>query len=365
VYVARSRRSWGSVRQIDGGRYQARYLDPDTRETVPAPQTFSSKRAADAWLARKRTELDSGTATNERSSGQPLSRWWLDYWQSVQDHKPRTKIGYETAWRLRIEPRFGSSPVRRIKPGDVDGWMADMRRQGVSASKVIEAVGVLKRVLDRAVRDKAIPANPCDQRSTTLPKRPKTDRPVLSPAEVERLAAAMPTDADRVLVRLLAYGGLRIGEAFALRWTDVDLARQMLTVRESVDDTAGKMTVGPTKTYVTRTITLPEPIVAQLSALPHQMALVFPNRQDGYRRYRNWRRTWDKACERSGVAALPHDLRGTCASLLIDAGASPKDVQAHLGHEDITTTMQLYARVRPGRSADIAARLSALIAEAG
>ena len=83
-------------------------------------------------------------------------------------------------------------------------------------------------------------------------------------------------------------------------------------------------------------------------------------------RYRNWRRdVWDKACDRSGVTALPHDLRATAASLLIDAGASPKDVQAHLGHEDITTTMNIYARVRPGRSADIASRLDALIAEAG
>jgi integrase len=370
--MARSRRSWGAVRKLPSGRYQARYLDPETREMTAAPGTFSSKTAADRWLGRKRVELDAGTAVNERTGSQPLSEWWPSYWRSVHSHKPRTKIGYETAWRLRVEPRFGSMPVRRIKPAHVDDWTAELIEQGVSASKVIESVGVLKRVLDRAVRDKAIPVNPCDQRSNTLPKRPKTDRPVLIPTEVEWLAAAMPSEADRVLVRLLAYGGLRIGEAFALRWTDVDLTRQTMTIRESVEDTAGKVTVGPTKTYAARTITLPDPMVEQLGQVKTapiksgtDSLLVFPNRQGGYRRYRNWRRTWDKACERSGVTALPHDLRATCASLLIDAGASPKDVQAHLGHEDITTTMQLYARVRPGRSADIAARLGALIAEAG
>ena len=74
----------------------------------------------------------------------------------------------------------------------------------------------------------------------------------------------MPHEADRVLVRLLAYGGLRIGEALALRWSDVELDRKMLTVRESVEDTTGRIIVGPTKTYAVRTITLPDAIALQL-----------------------------------------------------------------------------------------------------
>jgi integrase len=83
-----------------------------------------------------------------------------------------------------------------------------------------------------------------------------------------------------------------------------------------------------------------------------------------HRRYGNWRRdVWDPRLQTSGVTARPHDLRATCASLLIDAGASPKDVQAQLGHESVETTMRWYARVRPGRSEDLATRLNALIAE--
>ena len=58
----------GSVRSLASGRYQARYFDPDTRGMVPAPQTFATKGAADKWLAVKRTELDAGTAVDEKQA---------------------------------------------------------------------------------------------------------------------------------------------------------------------------------------------------------------------------------------------------------------------------------------------------------
>jgi integrase len=365
--VGRSRRQWGSVRSLASGRYQARYLDPDTRRMMAAPQTFATKSGADRWLAAIRTELDAGTAIDDKAGKRPLREWWPAYWRSTQSRKTQTRAGYETAWRLRIEPRFGSMPVRRIKPSHVDDWVADMIEQGLSVSKITESLGVLKRVLDRVVRDRVIAINPCSLRTASLPKRSQMERPVLSPAEVEKLAQAMNHESDRVLVRLLAFGGLRINECFALQWSDVDLERKTLTVRQCVADVNGRLIVGPTKTYATRTITLPDALRAQLLNLKNSQspaALVFPSRSGGYRRYGNWRRdVWDPACETSGVTARPHDLRATCASLLIDSGASPKDVQAHLGHESVETTMRWYARVRRGRSEDLATRLNALIAE--
>ena len=139
--MARSRRQWGSVRSLASGRYQARYLDPDTRRMTPAPQTFTTKSRADRWLATKRTELDAGTAVDDKAGNQPLREWWPGYWRSTQSRKPHTRLGYETAWRLRVEPRFASMPVRRIKPSHVDDWVADMIEQGLSVSKITESLG--------------------------------------------------------------------------------------------------------------------------------------------------------------------------------------------------------------------------------
>ena len=128
--MARSRRSWGSVRRFASGRYQARYFDPDTRRLTPAPDTFATKGAADRWLNRKRAELDAGMAIDERAGSEPLSQWLAGYWRSVQSRKPTTLVNYSTAWRLRIEPRFVSVPIRRIKPSHIDDWIADMNQDG-------------------------------------------------------------------------------------------------------------------------------------------------------------------------------------------------------------------------------------------
>jgi integrase len=252
------RRSWGAVRKLPSGRWQASFRDPDQRKLVPAPQTFSSKTAADRWLAKKRSDLDRGDATDEAAANKPLSSWWPAYWETVEGTKrTRTRANYVASWRLRVEPHFGNTPVRRIKPGEIDKWINALTAGGTSPAKARESYGILKRVLDLAVRDRAIMANPCAQRSKALPRMPHKDRPVLSPREVEKLAAAMRYDADRVLVRLLAYGGLRIGEAFALRWRDIDFDRKMLTVRESVESSNGRIEAGPTKTHETRTTLCP------------------------------------------------------------------------------------------------------------
>lgn len=328
--------------------------------------TFASKTAADRWLSKKRTEVDAGTSMDDQAGKKPLGDWWEPYWRQVKGTKrARTRQNYGASWRLRCEPRFGKTPVRRVTPAAVDEWIADMIDEGVSPAKIIESVGVLRRVLDLAVRDRAIPVNPCSQRRLPLPRMPKKDRPVLSPAEVEKIAQAMRSEEDGMLVRVLAFGGLRIGEALALSWSHVDLKRKVFKVAYSVESQTGPITVTETKSYATRSVPIPDSMIEGLNGM-QGTGLVFPNKFGGHMRYRNWRRdAWDKAIEKAGVEALPHDLRATFASLLIDAGASPIDVKEAMGHEDITTTLNLYARVRPGRSQDLAKRLDALIAEAG
>jgi integrase len=166
-----------------------------------------------------------------------------------------------------------------------------------------------------------------------------------------------------LLLRTLAYTGLRIGEALALQRSDIDAVSRTIRVRRSVD---GTTVVGPTKTHASRTVTMPTSLAAALASPPERKPgeLVFRSRRGGLRRYRTFRRdSWDPAARAAGLIVTPHDRRATCASLLIDAGASIKDVQTKLGHRDPITTLALYARVRPGRADVLADKMDALIAE--
>ncbi|MBA3523125.1 MAG: hypothetical protein H0T85_00945 [Geodermatophilaceae bacterium] len=312
-------------RNGDRGRWRARYLDPDTSLTVSAPGTFATRVQADRWLAAKRADLDRGLVVDERAAGRPLSSWWPGYAAAIRGLRVNTQLSYETAWRLRVAPRFGRVLVRRIRPTQIEDWLAELTHQGVSASKVIEAHGVFKRVLDRAVRDGAIPLNPCAQRGLPLPRRPHLDRPVLAPEQVEALAAAMRHPEHATLVRLLAYGGLRIREASALRYGDLSRRAGTLRIAASVHEVAGHVEIGPTK---------------DLPGADHRTARLgtsgagadAPRRRRGRggsdvpsqvgspRHYGAFRRdVWDPAIRATGITATPHDLRATCASLLVDA----------------------------------------------
>jgi integrase len=96
---------------------------------------------------------------------------------------------------------------------------------------------------------------------------------------------------------------------------------------------------------------------------PDPEELVFRGQRGAPLRYQSFRRAvWDKAVTAAGLPAglTPHCLRHTCASLLVAGGADPVAVQRHLGHRDVTTTMNVYAGLFPNRLDEIATALDGL-----
>jgi integrase len=106
-----------------------------------------------------------------------------------------------------------------------------------------------------------------------------------------------------------------------------------------------------------RTIPLPKPLVHVLRAhLEDAPAsdFVFPARQGGHLRYDNFRtRVWDKAVVQAGLEGLTfHELRHTCAALLIRHGADVLFVSRFLGHTDVRTTLNVYGHLFPRHGAE-------------
>ncbi len=166
---------------------------------------------------------------------------------------------------------------------------------------------------------------------------------------------------------MLAYGGLRWGEAAALRRGRCDPQRSRIEVAESLADVEGHLYFGATKNHRSRMVAIPRFLRDRLAThLARQVpddpeALVFTSPNGAPLRNSNFRRqVWYQAVEETGLPEdlRIHDLRHTCASLLAAAGANPKAVQVHLGHSSITVTMDRYTHLFPSDVDDLVRRLA-------
>ena len=176
----------------------------------------------------------------------------------------------------------------------------------------------------------------------------------------------MPDAQHQTLVYLLGYGGIRWGEAAALRRGRVDSLRRQVKITEAATEISGRLVFGTTKTHQTRTVHLPsfvaEMLAAHLGVVEHNPeALIFTAPLGGPLRYTNTRRgVWDPAGARAGedlTDITPHDLRHTCASLMRAAGADVKAIQQQLGHRNATVTLNTYTHLFEGDLAELMDRL--------
>jgi integrase len=196
---------------------------------------------------------------------------------------------------------------------------------------------------------------------------------ILDPEEIRAVAEAVP-ERYRALVLLLAYAGLRIGEATALRVQHLDLLRGRVEVVEAFSEVSAGLILGETKTGAQRSVTLPRLVRDALEKHlekfpPGRNDLVFTTSTGEPIRRRNFRtRVWMPAIQ-SAQLDRPwprvHDLRHTSVALAIKAGAHPKAIQARAGHSSIKVTLDTYGRMFPGQDEELADRLDALAENGG
>jgi integrase len=251
----------------------------------------------------------------------------------------------ESAWRVHVRPRWGTVSVADVELLGVEAWIAGMVREGAGATSVIRAHGVLSGILADAVKAKRLVANPC-KGVENLPRKTSKRHVYLSADDVHRLAEESGEHA--ALVLLLAYCGLRWGEAIGLRVGDVEFLRRRLSVSENAVQLGVWHAVGPTKGRKARSVPVPQFVLDELSVQCRGKAtadLVFSGHDGGYlprpKSSNGWFR---KAVKRAGLQAItPHDLRHTCASLAVSAGVNVLALQRMLGHTSAKMTLDTYA----------------------
>jgi integrase len=288
---------------------------------------------------------------------------WSTEWLGFSVHlKPKTLIGYESLLRTRILPVFGACELDAIDGLAVRKWVAEMHAEGLSSSRIKQSYGLLRQILASAVECGLLERDP--SRGVKMPRDVRREMSCLTAEEVERLVGVMPAH-YRPLTHVLAYGGLRWGEATALRRHRCELDVGRLIIAESLADVNGRAVFGVTKTYRVRKTWIPDFLVEELRAHLQTLdaaldALLFTAPRGGPLRIANFRqRVWWPALDAAGLARSVriHDLRHTCASLLIRQGVHPKAIQHHLGHSSINITMDRYGHLLPDQFDDLASRL--------
>lgn len=275
---------------------------------------------------------------------------------------------------------LGELPLAALTPMRVGEWLADMKRTNLSASRIRKAYRILSLAMDAAVRERLLQSNPCGKHHR-LPGLPEHDPTILTAPHVELLAGHLrdgsgsrgkdrsscqpirPNPALALMVELMAYGGLRVGEVLALRRRHVDVLGCRLIVAESLTEIRGQFTFGPTKTHQVRDVPLPRSLLADMEThlgrqvAPSTEALLFTSRTGGPVRYRSLRRTFDAACRRLGlVNVTPHSLRASCASWVADSDGV-LEAARRLGHARSSVTTRHYARPMSGGDRTVADHL--------
>jgi integrase len=348
------------VTKSRGTTWVVRFRDP-----IPRERTFDRKADAERFERFVRHQLDTDQYLDPESARVTVRDWAERWWPTVErsERAPSTISGYESALRLQVLPHLGDRRLRTLRRIDMEEWLSHLRAAGYSNSTIHSARTVLGMVLASAMDARIIAGNPLT--GLRLPKGSSRSRDALTIEQVEALATAVDPW-WRPFVLVLAYCGLRPGEAIALRRKHLDdLGR--LTVERGMTEHRGTLLERDTKTHRSRVVEVPASVLAELRTHVEAhvgsdpTALLFTTPSGDPVRLSNWRhRVWDPlACElRLPEWATPYVLRHTAASLLAQSGVPVTAAAASLGH-DPAIFLRTYAHLYPGDLAAVADAMDA------
>ena len=342
-----------TVQTADGSKY--RYIYGKTRQKVAEK------------LTKAMADRDGGLVFDARTMtlGGYLDPWLSD---SVRDTvRQNTFDDYAYIVRKHIKPTLGRVKLKNLTPAHVRGLYREKLDSGLSNRTVNYIHVTLHKALKQAVNDALIPRNVTD--AVKAPRPVKKEVQALDQDQVRIFLEAAKDDRLEALYIIAITTGLQQGELLGLRWTDIDLEGGVLAVRRalvagSAGSKAGARFDAPKNNKSRRTVKL---TASAVEALKHHKAaqseerlklgslwedhgLVFPNRVGKPMDHNNlYRRDFKKMLKK---AELPntfrfHDLRHTCATLLLLKNVNPKVVQELLGHATITQTLDTYSHVLP------------------
>ncbi len=338
-----------------GTTYQARWTwtDPAGKRIFGA-KIFRSLDDAERHL------LETMLAIRRGAYGPDDTTLLADYaerWLSRMEHRwaSSTTAMRRLSWRGKVQPRLGSVRITAITRAHCQAMVDELVRDGFRRGTVDAHLATLHGILGAAVMDGLIARNPASR--LVLPRRDAVSQTVWTAGQVQAFLAGTAGSRHHMLWSLLLMTGMRIGEALALTWSDIDLDTGVVHVHATIRTGAdgGSMVGQGTKTGEDRHIPITPVTVDLLRRLRQRQrgqavvdirSYVFaaPNGQPINRRTAG--SAWALAVRRHGLPAMNlHGCRHTAATLMVDGGVSPRVVQDILGHARVAITLERYTHV--------------------
>ncbi len=377
--------------------------DPATGKPRQKWYSHKARREAEAHLAQIIAAMEGGgwTPPTKMVVGDFLEQWLRDYAAGAVG--PVTMRNYRDIVRAHLTPGFGHVPLSTLSAQAIQGYMSRKLQDGLSPTSVQTHYRLLHEILGHAVKWGLLNRNPA---AMAEPPRRRRYEPTVWDEEQVRLFLAEAKRSSRyhALYLTAILTGMRSGELAGLRWQDVDLARGVASIRQTLYRLDGRKKAGvapqvlfkvPKTAASRRAIALPAAVVEALRAVRadqeenrrllgtdyHDHGLVFCQ-TDGKPLHmhnvvrRDFRRviglqTLRQRLKKQGVAeeALPkglpvirfHDLRHLHASYLARAGVPAKVAQERLGHATPGFTMQVYTHTLAGQQEAAARAIERLV----
>jgi integrase len=320
-----------------------------------------TKKDALQYLTLKLRELDTGLLTETRKE---TVECYLKRWLSTcaaMKVRARTLEDYSALVDRYLIPSFGHKQLSALGTSDMNLLYKSMIDRGLSSRTVRYVHSVLHNALEEALKLGQLARNPA--KLATLPKKTTKIMQSLSQETATRFLCEAKDDRFFALWMLLLTSGLRPGEALALRWSDLVADRLQIQRSLSRRGDGSWAMLEPKTARARRSLNLPHTTVVVLREhrrlqLQERLAagaawtdldLVFPNQAGNPLEWRVIaRRHFRPIAKRAGVPSLrPYDLRHSCASLLLAAGANVKVVSERLGHHSAALTLDVYSHVLP------------------
>ena len=353
--------------------YNARYTDANgKRRTVYG----KSKLAVRQKLIESLADRDKGLTYD----GDTVTlREHLDRWleTSVKGSvKPITYEAYERMCRVHIVPAIGKVKLSKLTPGHVQSFYQEKLNSGLAPASVRYMHATLHRSLKQAHRRRLVRENVAAATDPPVPQ-PEEIRP-LSAEQVKVLLSAASRGRLEALFVVAVTAGLRIGELCSIQWSDLDMEGRTLRVRRTLSRAKNGPRYTTPKNGKGRSIKLTNMATESLKR--------YRARQNAERLQvgANWQDDDLIFCREDGRPltrdilarshlkpilkrvdlpedCTPHQLRHTCATLLLSRGVHPKFVQELLGHATIALTLDRYSHWIPSMGDQTATAMEAAL----